>query len=310
MKTTPFWVSIALSIPALAATESTPSSATATTTTAAPSCTASLITKLCDYQKPEPNFAVAEDTNSCWEYCDAHPPCDFVIFAAGNPYTGSGTCWLYPGETFDESKGNPNCDSPNAHPYLSVYSKPVCSGGSATTTGACAATATPSAIAKVCGYPPPGGDCWDTCTASSGASNCLSQCAEADDCSYVVFNPHNGSGSQYATGTCWMYPAGKFDEGHASTCDGAPEQFVYNNVCPKPPKPSTSSSSGSSSTTGGSGTGTGAGTGTATGTATGTGTAGSAPASTTSSESSAATGLSVAGSLVLGALVPMWQALE
>ncbi|KAJ5576733.1 hypothetical protein N7535_003659 [Penicillium sp. DV-2018c] len=307
MKAAPFWASVALLVPqALAQTEPTTTTATATTsTTASPSCTASLITKLCDYPEPGSEFAVAASgPDTCWNYCNSHTPCSFVIFAAGNPHTGTGTCWLYPGETFDESKGKgSNC----GRTWLSVYSQPECTGGSPTTTaGACTATATPSAIASVCGYPSPGGDCAETCYASAGASDCLSLCAEADSCSYVVFQTGSDSNSPYVSGTCWVYTEGKYDAGAASACDGAPDQFVYKNVCPKPPspKPSNSSSSGSASTTTLSGTGTGTGTGTDTGTAVST------SMSTTSSEGSAATGLSISGSLALGALIPLWQALQ
>ena len=237
----PFWVSIALLVPQALAALAESSVTSATSTAAAPSCTASLVTSLCSYQKPGPEFAVASDGKAfCWDYCNAHPPCDFVIFASGNPYLGTGTCWLYPGETFEASKGT---SSDCANPYLSVYSKPVCAGGSATTAvGACAATATPSAVASVCGYPTPG-DCSDGCTASDGASNCLSQCAKADSCSYVVFNPRNPSNTPYSSGSCWMYPNGKFNAGSATACSGAPEQFVYNNLCPKPSPSSSLSSS-------------------------------------------------------------------
>ncbi|UKZ52903.1 hypothetical protein TrVGV298_006689 [Trichoderma virens] len=168
------------------------------------------------------------------------PPCNFVIFAAGNPLTGTGTCWLYPGESFDVSAGSSDC----ANPYLSVYGQPVCPGSGTPTSGNCAATATPTAVASVCGYPTPPDNCFSTCTASEGASDCLSQCAKADSCSYIVFNPHNPDNSPYSLGTCWMYPSGSYDAGAATTCSGPPEQFVYNNVCPKP-SPSSSSASSS-----------------------------------------------------------------
>ncbi|QKX55351.1 uncharacterized protein TRUGW13939_02443 [Talaromyces rugulosus] len=299
MKITPFWVSVALLVPQAlpVLTESVPISATTPISTAvAPSCTSSLITSLCSYPEPGPEFAAASDSRtSCWNYCNAHPPCTFVIFAAGNPYTGTGTCWLYPGETFDASKGSSNC----ANPSLSVYSEPVCAGGSATTTaGACVATATPSAIASVCGYPTPG-DCFDSCTASLSASNCLSQCATADSCSYVVFNPENPSHSPYASGSCWIYPNGTFNAASATTCSDGPEQFVYNNSCPKP---STSSSSLSSSATEPSG---------------GTGTAGTTPSSTTTATTgsptptgnSAPAGRSLTNPLTIGVAILIWQAL-
>ncbi|KAJ6044948.1 uncharacterized protein N7446_003146 [Penicillium canescens] len=310
MKIAPFWVSIALLVPrALAVlTESIAISATFTTSTAAaPSCTSSPIASLCSYPEPGPNFAVAIDSRaSCWDYCNAHSPCNFVIFSAGNPNTGTGTCWLYPGETFDESKGSSDCTNPS----LSVYSQPVCAGGRATTTaGACAATATPSAIASVCGYPTPG-DCFNGCTASTGVSNCLSQCAKADSCSYVVFNPDNPSNSPYASGSCWIYPNGTFNAGSVTACSGSPEQFVYNNLCPKP---SPSSSSLSSSTTErSSGTGT-AGTtpGSTTSAATssnGTETAGNTTGSTTSSKNSAPTSLSLTNPLAIGVAILIWQA--
>jgi hypothetical protein len=178
------------------------------------------------------------------DYCNQHQPCDFVIFAAGNPYTGTGTCWLYPGESFDESQGSTSgCDNP----YLSVYDDLECEGVSTPTTssGACAATASPSAIASVCGYAPPDDDCFSDCFASSGAASCLSLCAEADACSYAVFNPNNPSNSPYADGNCWVYADGTFDEGAVTDCSGDPEQYVYTNVCPKP---STTSSTASSAT--------------------------------------------------------------
>ncbi|KAF7526429.1 hypothetical protein PCG10_004125 [Penicillium crustosum] len=303
-----FWVSIVLLIPrALAVlTESIASSATVTTSTAAaPSCTSSLIASLCSYSKPGPNFAVASDSRaSCWDYCNAHPPCNFVIFVAGNPYTGTGTCWLYPGETFDASKGSSDC----ANPSLFAYSQPVCAGGSATTTaGACAATATPSAIASVCGYPAPG-DCFNDCIASTGASSCLSQCAEADSCSYVVFNPHNPSNSPYAPGNCWIFPNGTFNAGSVTTCSGAPEQFVYNNLCPKP-----SSSLLSSATERSSGNGTASTTPDST-TSAGTGSNGTETAvnttgSTTTSENSAPVGLSPTNALTVCMAIFIWHAL-
>ncbi|KFY49827.1 hypothetical protein V495_00438 [Pseudogymnoascus sp. VKM F-4514 (FW-929)] len=260
MNSAPFWASITLG--ALGVLAETPNPVVSAHD-AASSCTASLVTTICDYTKPGPEFAVAAGGRSdCWEYCNDHTPCNFVIFAAGNPYTGTGTCWLYPGTSFDASKGSSDC----ANPWLSVYSKPVCAGEAATpTAGACAATATPSAIASVCGYPTPPNNCWDTCSASSSASDCISQCAKADSCTYAIFNPHNPSNTPYSSGSCWMYPSGKFDAGSAKTCTGAPEQYVYENVCPKPSK--SSSSVSPSATKGPTGSG-------------GTGTAGATPTST------------------------------
>ncbi|OAG11171.1 uncharacterized protein CC84DRAFT_1158774 [Paraphaeosphaeria sporulosa] len=212
---------------------------TSTAPTASSTCTANLVTTLCDYPSPEPGTAVASSGKAnCWEYCNAHPPCDFVIFAAGNPYTGTGTCWLYPGEKFDETKGETGCD------YLSVFDKPTCAGDAATpTSGACEATASPSAIAEVCGYPEPDDKCWSTCAASSGAVDCLSQCAE-DDCAFAIFYTGEGGGSQYGSGTCWKYPNGTYDASKAGTCAGRTEQYVYENKCPK--KEAASSSSASS----------------------------------------------------------------
>lgn len=233
MKITPFWASVALSaLPRAFATTTEPTTTTATVTTtstsATHSCTASLITELCDYKSPG-IFAVAEDSvASCWDYCNAHPPCDFVIYRTGNPYLGTGTCWLYPGQSFDESEGTTGCS------ILSVYDKPVCaSPTTTTTTGACTATETPTAVASVCGYPTPDDNCWSTCSASSGAVNCLSQCVEADSCNYVVFNPHNDDNTQYGPGSCWMYPNGTYNAADATTCSGDAEQYVYKNPCPK-----------------------------------------------------------------------------
>ena len=254
MKTTHFWALIALCAPAVLAQSTRTTASQTSATSAAPSCTASLITKLCDYPEPGDDFAVAEDTPGCWAYCNAHPPCNFAIFAAGNPNTGSGTCWLYPAQNFDASAGSKNC----GNPYLSVYDKPVCAGTpsatATTSSGACAATAAPSAIASVCSYPTPPGGCFDDCTASSSAVDCLSQCVDAASCSYAIFNPHNGNNSPYGSGTCWIYPSGTYDAGSAKTCSGKPEQFVYKNPCPKgssspslssSPSPSSSPSSSS-----------------------------------------------------------------
>ncbi|KAJ5195308.1 uncharacterized protein N7498_008746 [Penicillium cinerascens] len=312
MKTAPFWASIALLVPRALATSPTSTSTSTTSTSAAPSCTASLIAKLCNYPEPQDDFAVASSgTADCWDYCNANPPCSFVIFVAGNPYTGTGTCWLYPGENYDASQGSSNC----GNPYLSVFNKPVCSGGSATTTsGACAATATPSAITSVCGYPAPS-DSFDNCYASSGASNCLSICAEADACSYAVFNTHNDDNSQYSSGTCWVYPNGTFNAASATTCSGDPYQFVYNNVCPKPSSSSSSLSSSATGHSGGTGTaGTNAGStvSNAKGSITSNdknSTTSNAKGSTTTSKNSAPTGLSLSNPLAIGGAMLLLQAL-
>ncbi|OBT87762.1 hypothetical protein VE02_03098 [Pseudogymnoascus sp. 03VT05] len=250
MNTAPFWVSIALLVPRALAAPADSSAAAA-----APSCTASLITSLCDYPNAGPEFSVASSGKAhCWDYCNAHPPCNFAIFSAGNPYTGSGACLLYPGETFDASKGSTDC----GNPALSVYDKPVCPVGTATTTaGACAATASPSAVASVCGYPSPPDNCQSSCYASSGSADCLSICAKADSCNYAVFKALSPSKSPYSAGSCWIYTEGKFNPGAATACTGAPDQFVYNNldnVCPKPSP--TSSSLKPSATAPPSGTGT------------------------------------------------------
>lgn len=253
MKTTPlrFWASLIalLRVPGLlakpTATATATSTASSTTTSEEPSCTASLITTLCDYSDPFRAVASSGEGH-CWDYCNENQPCDFVIFAAGNPYTGTGTCWVYPGETFDESKGNTDgC----GNPYLSVFDKPVCEGPSTTTSGACTATASPSAVASICGYPEPE-DCFNDCVASSGAANCLSLCAESDSCNYVVFNPRGETNSPYEPGTCWIYAEGKYNAGDADTCGSeGPEQYVYSNVCPKPSKASSSSHSAATEST-------------------------------------------------------------
>jgi hypothetical protein len=222
----------------------TTSSAASATTTAEPDCSASLVAELCDYKEPGAEFAIASSGKAhCWDYCDSHEPCNFVIFVAGNPYTGTGTCWLYPGEEYDESAGSTDgCSSP----YLSVYDKPTCraTGTATATSDACTATASPSAVASVCGYPSPDDDCFYSCSASSSAGNCLSQCVDDDSCNYVVFNPQNPSNTPYASGSCWMYTNGTYSAEDAGTCEGEPEQYVYENPCPKP-SPSTSSSTSS-----------------------------------------------------------------
>ncbi|KAF1927355.1 uncharacterized protein M421DRAFT_65359, partial [Didymella exigua CBS 183.55] len=308
MKTTHFWASIALAPVVLAQGLRQATGGVEATTTVqrypeptpeVSNCTASLITTLCDYKKPGSAFAVASLGKAhCWEYCNAHQPCNFVIFAAGNPYTGTGTCWLYPDEAFDESAGTTGCD------YLSVFDKPQCAEPTPTS-GACTATASPSALASVCAYPTPDDDCWSTCTASGGATNCLSQCAQSESCAYVVFNPRNSDNSPFASGTCWMYPSGTYDAAKAGTCSGAPEQYVYENPCPKPSSSSAPSGSASLSDTGSLPSATASGTnvdakraseGEATPTAN---VQGAAPA-----------GLSVSGSLAVGVAALMWQGLQ
>lgn len=224
-------------------TATTTSTASATTTEEEPSCTASLITTLCDYADPFRAAAISS-VEHCWDYCNNNQPCDFVIFAAGNPYLGTGTCWVYPGETYDESKGTTEGCS---NQYLSVYDKPSCPS-TPTSSGACEATASPSAVAEICGYPPPK-ECFYDCKASSGAPHCLSLCAEADSCNYAVYNPLGETNSPYEPGNCWIFADGEYNEEDAETCGSeGPEQYVYKNVCPKP-KPSKASSSAQSSAT-------------------------------------------------------------
>ncbi|KAK3203028.1 hypothetical protein GRF29_154g1512025 [Pseudopithomyces chartarum] len=67
-------------------------------------CTAELITELCDYKDPMPFAVASSGYKHCWEYCDAHQPCSFVIFAKGNPYTGTGTSYVC-GEHGDDRGG-------------------------------------------------------------------------------------------------------------------------------------------------------------------------------------------------------------
>lgn len=253
MKSTPSrsWAPLIalLNVPGLlaqpAATATATESATATSET--PSCTASLITTLCDYADPFRAIASSEEGEKyCWGYCNENQPCDFVIFAAGNPYLGTGTCWVYPGESFDESKGETEGCS---NQWLSVYAKPECEAPTTTASYSCSATASPSPVASVCGYPPPTEDCFYDCKASSGAPHCLSLCAESESCNYAVYNPLGETNSPYEPGNCWTYSEGKYNEDDAGSCgsDG-PEQYVYKNDCPKPPKPSTSSRSASTAT--------------------------------------------------------------
>ncbi|KAJ5726134.1 uncharacterized protein N7483_007491 [Penicillium malachiteum] len=295
MKTTLFWASVALFVPralAISATSTTSAATTGTSTTSTATCTASLITTLCDYPEPDEGTAVASSGRAnCWDYCNANPPCSFVIFVPGNPTLGTGTCWLYPGESYNSTEASTDCSDP----YLEVYDEPTCSGGSATTTsGGCAATATPSAIAEVCDYPEPA-DC-DTinCVASTGAVNCLSLCTEADSCSYALFYADNEDKSQYLDGSCWIYPSGTYDASSASTCNGTAEQYVYDNPCPKPIVSSTSS------------TGTATGTGTASVSATGTAVNASSTANT---KNSAPTNMPLSNPLAIGVAMLMWAAI-
>lgn len=312
MKITPLAASLALLQASTAVAQ-----ATTTTAAARPSCTATLISSFCTYPEPGPEFAIAADgAESCWQYCNANQPCDFVIFAGANPTTNTGTCWVYPGQQFDADASTNTCGSP----HLDAYSKPVCvppndATPSSTAVAACAATASPSAIAEVCGYPAPG-DCFEGCTASTGASDCLSQCASAADCAYVVFNARNPSNSAFASGTCWMYTSGSYDAGLVAACDGT-QQFVYENKCPKPsPAPASSAVSGTASGIASSAvTGTvsrsvsGAGPGSTPASGSGSGSATAAGASSTAAESEGAASSTIyeTGVLALGLLISMWR---
>ncbi|KAL4795293.1 hypothetical protein BDV19DRAFT_175723 [Aspergillus venezuelensis] len=304
MKITPLSASMALLLPGSLA-QTTTTSTTSTSTSAAPTCTASLITTLCDYPSPGPFAVASSGVELCWEYCNDNPPCSFVIFVPGNPYLGTGTCWVYPGETFDESKGESGSECGN--PYLEVYDKPVCSsadGTPTTTSDACAtATQTPTPVASGCGYPPPE-DCDTTgCIASSGAVHCLSECAEAKSCSFVVFNPHNDNDSPYYDGTCWVYSSDSFDEANVEDCTGNPEQYVYENACPKPSSSASASPSASATGERTSGNGT-------TVTTAEDSTALAAEGSSPTEEGSAPAALSPVAPLIMGVVVLIWSAFD
>ncbi|KAK3190674.1 hypothetical protein K4F52_003365 [Lecanicillium sp. MT-2017a] len=314
---------------------------TTTSNDVAPTCTAAQTISICDYPPPDYGFAAASSGKAhCQAYCEKVPPCNFAVFVAGNPYTGTGSCWTYPGLEYDPSKAESGCD------HLTVFIKPECHGGSegeeddgsaaataskTTPTYTCAATESPSAVAldEVCDYPPPDADCYSNCAASGGAVQCLSQCAESQDCSFVVFNALNSAGNQYRDGNCWMYTNSTYDAGLAGTCKDKPKQFVYKNDCPKPPPPpeTTTSATGSAATgsskdgsdKGGSGKD-GSGkdgsgkdgsdkNGSGKDGSGGSGTAEADAASTTSSDSWAPTGLSVSHPLAIGAAVLALQAL-
>lgn len=306
MKTATFWTTLALASAALAqglrqATGGDePTSVVQWYPTPTPevsNCTANLITTLCDYKKPGPAFAIASSGKAhCWEYCNSHQPCNFVIFAAGNPYTGTGTCWLYPDEQFDKSLGEEGCD------YLSIYDKPMCAELTPTS-GACTATASPSAVASICDYPTPDDNCWSSCSASDGASNCLSQCAESDSCSYVVFNPRTEDLSPFSSGTCWMYPNGTYDATKAGSCSGKPEQYVYENPCPKPAF--SSSASGSAPTPASISAPTASATSVDAKRA-----SGSSATPTAKPNNAAFVDVSVGGSFIVGVVALMWQAVQ
>lgn len=88
---------------------------------------------------------------------------------------------------------------------------------------------------SVCGYGPPDG-CFEGCAASEGTSDFPSQCAKAESCSYVLFIPHNPSSSEYAWGTCWVYPNGT-DDAEA----GPPVAATLSSLCSLRPSRYTSS---------------------------------------------------------------------
>lgn len=309
MKTTTFWAIAGLA--ATAAAQDAP--ATTTAAGPAPSCTANLITTLCDYPEPELDFAVAADRASCWAYCVEHTDCQFVVFSEGNPYTGSGTCWLYPGQSFDASKGKDGGSC--SHPWAFVYDTPKCSGlppsyADSVPSQCSAAVAKPSPIAEVCGYPAPPGNCFYDCAAVENASQCLSLCAKKDSCNYAVFNAQSDSKSPYRMGNCWMYTEGSFDSKAGKACSGKTEQYVYKNTCPRPPPTSTLASLASSTAVGAS-AGSKTGEASPQGTAEGNGTNGAifkdGASHTTNSHNAAPSALALHGGLAIGAAVIAWN---
>lgn len=95
-----------------------------------------------------------------------------------------------------------------------------------------------------------------------------------------------------------MYPRGAFRAGDAAECTGEPEQFVYDNKCPKPSSSSTASASESSSSS------------SATDGSSGTGIVADAAVSTPTGENSASgllfTGMNI---LAIGVAVCIWRAI-
>ncbi|KXJ88534.1 hypothetical protein Micbo1qcDRAFT_166579 [Microdochium bolleyi] len=283
----------------------------ATARAAAPSCTAELLGEFCDYPKPPGTgvFNIATDGRAgCWKYCAEHQPCDFSVWVEANAELDKGTCWVYPGQSFDASLGTTEgC----GNRYLKVYGKPTCTGlpaptpiGTATAPVlACAATASPSAVAQVCDYPTPKEGCFSLCSAQTSAAGCLSQCAQLDSCAFVVYNPHNPAGSPHSTGSCWMYPeAETYDPSAGKTCSGPAEQYVYENKCPKPPRPSSSTpapAGGASPTAGAAAGGSGSGSSGAAGVA-GAAATQASPTPTEVGKSAAGSVRASVGSLVLG----------
>lgn len=206
---------------------------------AEPTCTANLVTKVCGYENTV--LAAAEGSREgCYELCDSekYGPCKFAIFSPGNPYLGDGTCWLYPDESFDPAKEQ---DKGCGNPYLEVYDKITCQNNpKQTPTALCPAAASPTPVAKVCGYKAPE-DCDTTCIVSTGQTDCLNRCATADECAYVVFYTNNDAKSPWMSGNCWIYKDGKFDPKAVTACKDKPDQYVFDPACPKVTKTATAS---------------------------------------------------------------------
>ncbi|KAJ6781193.1 hypothetical protein PWT90_05970 [Aphanocladium album] len=281
-------------------------------------CTANLLATLCDYPSSGSAFNVASGSpEHCWRYCYEHGQCNFAVFVKQNPFADTGgSCSIYPGRVFDKTLGEDGATC--SHPLTYVYDAPKCEGVPTPSDGvpsACAAAVgTPSAVAEVCNYPAPSKTCFSECALASGASHCLSMCAKAEKCSYVVFYANNEAQSPFASGNCWMYPEGSYDSAKAGKCDGKPNQFVYKNTCPPPPPKSTSTDSSPSATaTGGGGSGGGSSgskseDGSSQGTATkSAGASGTGAASATKTPNAAPTALAVNGGLAMGAALLLFN---
>ncbi|KAH7303174.1 hypothetical protein B0I35DRAFT_447084 [Stachybotrys elegans] len=236
----------------------TATSITSSPRSASPTCYADLRAGLCDYKKPDPQNLIISSMQFCMAYCEATPGCEFFIFGGGgfSRANDEAECWIYPGEEYDEEAYG-DSDSCTGEP-LYVQILPICYDLPAEMEY-CASTTDimwPFVIDEVCGYPPPRDDCGDdNCGPRVDAWECLDLCAEADECSYAVFDrtSNSGMGMPFDLGYCWIYNTGAFDPDAAGTCGRLTEQYVLKNPCFKvpgssSPAPSSTASAGSSTT--------------------------------------------------------------
>ncbi|KAF3929214.1 hypothetical protein AA313_de0204069 [Arthrobotrys entomopaga] len=212
-------------------------------TTASCSPTATLIDSLCDYPVPPNTFvnAVASDgPEYCWQACQEHPTCNFVIYRQGDlslpGISGPGTCWLYPNIKYAPKKAK-KCKG-TEQPFLFVYDAPTCAPPPPPKPTCSALTA--HLAHSLCDYPVPPNPPMNA-VATDGPEFCWQACFDHPVCNFVIFRKGIPTLPGISgPGTCWLYPSLSYDPSKGTKCTGTdvPSLFVYNTPVCAAPKPS------------------------------------------------------------------------